>query len=317
MAAWFRLGWQLQRSELRLLLGACLLVVVAGGLVVWQLRAVRAEELACYQSAPSTEDAALDACRAISRRLEPLEAVSQILHGVIAVAPFVLGLFLAVPIVGRELEGGTAPVAWALAVSRRRWLAARALPVLAFVAAAAGALAFVGELLTLAMPWAEGADIGFADYAMRGPLVVARTVGVFGIGLVLGALLGRQLPALLLAGAVTAALLAATSLVLADQLRRVAEPLPLQMMKAGDYQTVFGSVWRDEATGELLSDDELFATQPDVGMTGEPSGYTNLNYIVPARRASEFVLRESAIFALAGLAALGVAATIVDRRRPY
>ena len=50
-----------------------------------------------------------------------------------AVFPVVAGLLAGGPIVARELESGTARLAWSLGPSRLRWFVQRAVPILASV----------------------------------------------------------------------------------------------------------------------------------------------------------------------------------------
>jgi ABC-type transport system involved in multi-copper enzyme maturation permease subunit len=318
MLTWFRLAWRLQRSELRLLLGACLLVLVGGLLVAWQMRVVRADQLACFQSATSLADAALAACRASDQSRASLESASQIIHGIVAVSPFVLGLFLGVPIVAREIEGGTGSLAWSVGLSRRSWLIGRAGPVLAFLVVGAGMLAIAGEVLTHAMPWAEGAEIGFADYAMRGPLVVVRAVEAFAIALLLGALVARQLPAMLVAGVVTFAVLVGIQINMDATMAREAVPLDAQAMQQGAYPKIYGSALRDDATGELIAYEEYFELHPAAAAnTDLPEGITPVQFGIPGFRYGEFALRESAMLGIAGVVASGLAFVVVHRRRPY
>ena len=54
--------------------------------------------------------------------------------GLLIFLSFAAGLFLGVPIVARELERGTARLAWSLAPSRMRWFLARMLPILVVLA---------------------------------------------------------------------------------------------------------------------------------------------------------------------------------------
>ncbi len=319
MLASIRLAWRLQRFELRLLLGACLLISIAGLLVVWQLRAVRTEELACIGTAAGgAADSAFEACRAISQRLAPLESAAQVIHGIFAVSPFVLGLFLGTPIVAREIEGRTGSLAWSLAVSRRSWLIARVGPALLFVIVGSGMLAIVGEVLTHAMPWAEGADIGFADYAMRGPLVVVRAVEVFAIALAFGALVARQLPAMLLAAVVTFAILGGIQLNQDAALASAAVPLDPQAMQQGAYPKIYGSVLRDDATGQLVSYEDYSALHPAAAVNRDlPEGITPVQFAVPGFRYGEFALRESAMLLVAATVATVTTFAVVRRRRPY
>lgn len=314
MAAWFRLAWRLQRSELRILLGACLLVAAAGVVVAWQLACVQEAAEACISGTGATA-AVASQCQQLLRSVEPLGTASTMLHSAIAVAPFVLGFFLGIPVVSREVEGGTAPLAWSLALSRRSWFLGRLLPVLIVALVAAAAIALSGELLTGAVPRPDGTEIGFDDYAMRGPLVVVRAFAILMLGVAVGAVVPRQLPGVLVAAVLTVALLGANQVTMSGALQAVAELRPA--MASGDYPMVYGNAWRNDATGELLSDEELYASHPQAGTTGEPAGFSNLMYIVPARRAGEFVLRESIILTVAGCIALGFAIAVVGRRRPY
>lgn len=313
-----RLAWRLQRFELRLVLSACVLVLGAALLVAWQIRAVRTEELACYQGGTEVTSAELDTCHAISGNLAPLETASQIIHGVIAVSPFVLGLFLGVPVVAREIEGRTGSLAWSLAQSRRSWLISRAGPLLVFVVVGSGMLAIAGEVLTQAMPWAEGVDIGFADYAMRGPLVMVRAVEVIAVALLLGALVAHQLPAMLLAGVVAVAVLGGIQLNQDAALANAAIPLDPQAMQQGAYPKIYGSALRDDATGELVSYEEYFQRHPAAAAnTDLPEGITPVQFGVPGLRYSEFALRESAMLLAAAMLATALAFVTVARRRPY
>ena len=54
--------------------------------------------------------------------------------GLLIFLSFAAGLFLGVPVVARELERGTARLAWSLAPSRMRWYLARLLPLLVLLA---------------------------------------------------------------------------------------------------------------------------------------------------------------------------------------
>src|SRR6266480_3728272 len=125
---------------------------------------------------------------------------------VMGVLPFLLGLLGGVPIVARELEARTAQTAWSLNPSRTRWLMRQVAPV--------GLL--LGLLMTLAALIAipVGGDWvrwGFggapALIGLQGPLAVVRAVGAFGIGLAVGALLGRTLPAFIFGAALAFAIL--------------------------------------------------------------------------------------------------------------
>jgi hypothetical protein len=112
--------------------------------------------------------------------------------------PFATATLVGVPVVARELEARTAPIAWSLHPSRTRWLIGQLTPILVLVGLAAAALAIA------AAAWEHDWDV----WGGRGPDVthighygaglLARMFGAFGVGVAVGALLGRQLPAFLL-----------------------------------------------------------------------------------------------------------------------
>lgn len=312
-----RLSFAMQRFELRLLLGVAALLVVAALAIAWQIRVARAEELECYRTAPPpVEGSQADVCPELRPRLEVLETGAGVVHAGALVTPFVLGLFLGVPIVAREIEGRTAPIAWTLSRSRRRWLLHRAAPVVAVVVLAALLVGIAGEVLTRAAPWNEGVDPGFNDYGARGGLVAVRALAVLSLGLAMGALVPRQLPALLLAAAVTLALFVGVELVRDDLMRREAVPLTSQEQQQGASQKIYDSALRDDATGELISYDDYYRDHPGA-MQGElPPGVTPVEYTVPGSRYGSFVLRESAVLGAVAALALAVTTGVVSRRRP-
>jgi hypothetical protein len=312
----FRLAFAMQRFELRALLGGALLLAIVGLGLAWQIRAARAEELECYRTAPPpVEGSQTDVCPEFRPRRELLESAAGIVQGGAMVSPFVIGLFLGVPIVAREVESKTAGIAWSLSRSRRRWLVQRAAPVLAVVAAGTLAVGIASDVLTHAMPWAEGAEVGFSNHGARGPLVAVRGVAVFGLGLALGALVPRQLPALLLAAGFTAALLTGVVLLMDEWLRSEAEPLGVEALQQGAAPMMFGAAFRDDATGELVSVEDYYRDNPDI-QTDEPPGMSWVYYTVPGSRYGDFVLRESAIWGAATILTLGTTALVVSRRRP-
>jgi len=111
--------------------------------------------------------------------------------------PYLLAVLTGVAIVGREVERGTARLAWSLAPSRATWFAGRLLPLLAVVAAVGLLTGLAGDRLSASMipgtnPWAS-----LADFGSRGVDQAARVVFAFAVAVLVGAALGRALPALL------------------------------------------------------------------------------------------------------------------------
>ncbi|MEU0947705.1 hypothetical protein ABZ379_34145 [Streptomyces canus] len=107
-------------------------------------------------------------------------------------------------LIGRELESGTARLAWSQGVSPARWLTAKlALPAVALVLG--------GAVFVPVYRWAWSAhrdllgdDLLFNDvFADHGPLVVAYGLCALAVGTLTGLLLGRPMPALALSVAAT------------------------------------------------------------------------------------------------------------------
>jgi hypothetical protein len=128
---------------------------------------------------------------------------------VISVVPALIGIFWGAPLVARELENGTHRLAWNQSVTRTRWLAVKLGVATLATAAAVGAL-------TLAITWwADPLDgiqsetrgslpsrLAPVAFAMRGIVPISYAVFALVLGVTLGVLLRRSLPAMALTLAV-------------------------------------------------------------------------------------------------------------------
>lgn len=130
---------------------------------------------------------------------EPMGWISTFMYyGFWAVAAWSAG-----SLIGRELESGTAGLAWTQDVSPARWLTAK-------LAVPAVVLILGGALFVPVYRWAwsahrdlMGDDWGFADvFAARGPLVVAYALCALAVGTLTALVVRRSLPALAIAVAV-------------------------------------------------------------------------------------------------------------------
>lgn len=189
-----RLAWKLQRFELVVLGGGTLVLVAASLLLAWQLGTTRTELASCYRTAPDSGIRGWP-CRTIDAWVNQLMNVGAIFSGITATTPFLVGVSLGVPIVAREIEQRTASLAWSVSRSRRRWLVLRVLPPATIVVATLLLLGQASEAALLA-----AGEIDFRHFAMHGPLLAVRGLAAFAIGVLVGTLLGRVLPAILLTG---------------------------------------------------------------------------------------------------------------------
>ena len=113
--------------------------------------------------------------------------------------PFIFGVVLGAPLVAREVESGTAAISWALAGSRRRWLLGRMGAMLLLIVPLLLLAGLSGDLLYGAInqgsnPWAS-----FTDYQGRGLPLLFWGLAAFAGTVAVSSLIGRQVPALLVA----------------------------------------------------------------------------------------------------------------------
>jgi len=116
------------------------------------------------------------------------------LGALVLVMPAIAGLFWGAPLVARELESGTYRLAWTQSVGRSRWLASK-IAVLGLVSLTASGL------LSLAVSWsARSIDLTKADrfryFDQRDIVPLGYAAFAFAVGVVMGLLIRRVLPAL-------------------------------------------------------------------------------------------------------------------------
>jgi hypothetical protein len=313
MLAQLRLGWRMQRFELAALVGGCLLLALAMTVVAWQLDVSREALITCYEDAAGPLS---ESCRSTVEWGNLLSGAVGMLGAAATFAPFPVGILLGAPLVAREIEHRTAPIAWSLSVSRRRWLVGRTLPLIVLIGVA---LLAVGQASELLLSTAEETELGFRHLGMHGPLLAARGLAVFGIGVVIGLSVGRVLPAILLTGLATAALVIGLQ-VGRDQLMR-AEAVWLPM---GDQSEVVAMVYntgfRSDATDEVMTWDEAYEQHPDAfsETTGEliVPGTTAVWLVVPPELYGLFVARELGALMAVLVVVSALAVAVVVARRP-
>jgi ABC-type transport system involved in multi-copper enzyme maturation permease subunit len=140
--------------------------------------------------------------------------------------PAVIGLFWGAPLIAREVESGSYRLAWNQTVTRERWLAVK-LGVLGLTSMA------LAGLLSLALTWwaspidhaAEvGASGGFQQrffptlFGARGVVPIGYAAFAFALGVLVGLLIKRTIPAMAVTLAVVAAVLIAMPLAIRPHL---------------------------------------------------------------------------------------------------
>lgn len=311
MLASLKLAWRLQRFELVVVVGVCLALAIGCAVVAWQLGVATREGEACYATAPDSV-----ACRAFDGRVNQLTNIGAMLTGIATAAPFLVGIFLGAPIVAREVERRTTSLAWSLSLSRGHWLALRALPIIGVAGAVLLLLGQASEAAILATPPGE---IDMRHFGMHGPLLAFRGLAVLGIGLLVGLILGRSLPAILVTGLVAVAVLMGLHFVRYELMRVEAVWVDPQA-EGWSFNYVHQSGFREDESGNIMGFEEAFERYPEVFADEQgdqiPPGTTMVYLVNPPEQYASFVLREAA--ALAGLATVagGLSVVLLRGRRP-
>lgn len=230
--------------------------------------------------------------------------------------PFVAALVLGVAVVGREIERGTTRLAWALTPSRLRWFLQRLVPVILVVAGGTYVLGIAADrLLAGTEPGLDPAN-AFAQFGFRGVVLAARAVFILALGVLIGAIMGRALPALIVGGILAAVALAGGTEVHQQILRSEAVVIE-------EAQVTVGDLYVDQLfrlpDGRLIGWDQVEQFDPpptDPEFSGEWPTLPSVAIAVPGARYREVEAREVGALAGGTLLALLGTAIVIQRRRP-
>ncbi len=297
---WAALAFKLQRFETVALALLTVLWVGAATFDVWQMNSLLQAHPGCFgNSAVGGSE-----CPTALAALNPWDQLAENLLWINFGAPLAIAVFLGVPIVAREIELGTSQTVWALSLNRIRWFASRTLPIALLMLTLLIVLAVGGEVLTHVR--AAWEDPGFQRYEQRGPILVLRGVFVLSVAVLMSALIGRSLPALLLSVVVAAAVV--LILVTVIDAWRLTESVVVPIGPGTDTSRVIGAMVLDYV--QLLPDGSL---KPGGVVTG-PS--TDAMRILPRSTYWLWIGRESAALAGASVLGFAFAGFVVKRRRP-
>jgi hypothetical protein len=219
------------------------------------------------------------------------------------------GLVLGAPLVAREVEYGSAPLAWSLGTSRMRWFVPRLLLVGIGLAVALSVPALLADLLEHVrhVPLLPGDSL--VDHQLRGLVIVGRALCAFAVGVFAGAVVGRGLPGFLLALILAGPVLLGLELGLQAWRDGEAEPTetPGSLYVSQAYQDHDGLTMSPaEAAAILPLDDPSF-----------PERFTIVILGIPPWRGAEIVIRELGAYVIVAGVIVALAGGVVDRRRPY
>lgn len=245
-----------------------------------------------------------------------LSRIARLSLAIVPIFPIVAGLLAGAPIVARELEAGTARLAWSLGPSRMRWFVQRAAPIFVLVLAASLAIGATADALAHLLFPGVDLDASFASFRGRGLLVAAQALLVTSVALAVGAILGRAAPTLVLA-----LILVGGIGIAVDKVERVLLTNEAVIADGETYAWSNDDLYVDGrlrlADGAIVSYEEAMARHPELQMGwDETAGIRNVVLYIPGSRYHDVERREAA--ALLGLTAafIALAGVRVMRRRP-
>jgi hypothetical protein len=112
------------------------------------------------------------------------------------VVPGLVGIFWGAPMVARELESGTHRLAWHQSITRTRWLATKLAVVGGVAAASVGLLSWAVTAWASDIDRAAGNRFDSLQFGARGVVPVGYALFAFTVGVTLGMLLRRTVPAM-------------------------------------------------------------------------------------------------------------------------
>ncbi len=275
------------------------------------------------------------ACQPILEDWYSVIGYTSMLHTVALVAPLGVGVILGAPLVAREVDGRTAQLAWSLSRSRVGWLVRRIGFVAVFVALLLAILATASDVMAAATQPDRDLAEDFLYFGRRGLPVVAHGAGALMLGVLVGAITGRVLPAVLASAIVVGLAFAGLSLgqeawnrgdaTVQREYDESGQPLPQDyaawhidngLLRPDGTFLTYGEAFEGGLPPEFLQDEQgrVYASAADLEAGREFAH--DARRVIAGERYPDLVLRDSLLWVLAGLGALGLTAVVVGRRRP-
>lgn len=301
-----RLTYRINRFEVRAILAATIVSVLVTAVILGWIRSSGYAQCVGGDVQMSTvcfeqED--------IGRWATRIAGMSLQLAGAF---PLLAGLLLGVPLVARELDKGTARLAWSLGPSRGRWYIQRVVPILVLVVLTALTIGLVAEQLTALFNPGVDLSNSFVSFRGRGLLLATSALLVGSVSVAVGAVVGRQIPTLVLALLLGGLTLLAIGEV--DRKLLASEAVPLTGENYYTHDLTMGEGRFQLPDGRLVTWDELVVIEP-AAMNGE-FNYPFVDFGIPRTRYQEIVGREGVVQVVLSLGFLAVGAVVVSRRRP-
>jgi hypothetical protein len=150
--------------------------------------------------------------------------------------PPLIGIFWGAPLIARELEAGTHRLAWTQSVTRTRWLAAKLAVVGAATAVVAGLLSWAVTVWGYHIDLVQNYRITPLIYGARGVVPIGYALFAFMLGVAVGMLIRRTVPAMAATLAIYVAAVASMALWVRAHLLPVTHALsPLNLSEVRDF----------------------------------------------------------------------------------
>lgn len=234
----------------------------------------------------------------------------------IALIPAACGLLFGISLVGKELDQGTTTFAWSIGPSRRRWLLQRVLPIGAAIVVIGLGGGVIGDVVAdLREPFTDP-NGSLSNLGIRGAVLGAETLAYFGLALLVGAVVGRVLPALLLACVlVVTAFLGVT--LLTDTFLGTETVLTYGMDGGVPGRVVDYMIQSPE--GDVMTFHEAYLRYGEAAMEsmdGPGATFRTVLRINPPELYPIAVARMVVLYSGLGLIAIVLSFAVVERRRP-
>jgi hypothetical protein len=313
-----RLTFKMHRFEVALAVAAMVLITAAAAWFILQMGKVTIP-VGCVHGLDD------DVCREALRTFRQAADESSLLRGRFQmVFGAGIGVVLGTPIVARELELRTTLLAWSLSARRLLWFCQRLLPMLLVLLVGMAVVVISGIMLDEVTTLREQRET-LATLGGQPGILFAQAVMAFGVALLVGALLGRTVPALILSGMLLGAVLlfgvpAAQQRALEQQLQWWSEPYDAAtgaFVETGDTFVVASTRLVAEG-GSYPREKELLEIIPPGVDPGAwmAEHVVRERYVVPLSSYQLVATGGLVLTLLVGVGSIAAAYVVVSRRRP-
>jgi hypothetical protein len=188
---WF--AWRQFRTQTWITIGGVAVVAIVLAIAGQNLVHLWASSGAatCHSNCGSAVSAFLDQ---LSRGVG--DKVYNVSLGLMYVLPALIGIFWGAPLIARELEAGTHRLAWNQSITRTRWLTTKLTIISAATAASVGLLSWAFTAWAHHIDHATGNMIRPQYFGARGIVPIGYALFAFALGVTLGMLIRRTVPAM-------------------------------------------------------------------------------------------------------------------------